>query len=156
MKTYLLLGLAAFLISLAATPLVRLIAIRKGWVARPREDRWHKRTTALFGGIAIFIGIAIPLGILGDYQSIWQKIVAPGGSGQLPSIAVVILSGATLLFFLGLADDFLNLKPQNKLIGQIHRGQRGGLLGIPAGLVHLPDPGHHGHPRLDRRHHQRL
>ena len=119
MKTYLLLGLTAFLISLAATPLVRLVAIGKGWVARPREDRWHKKTTALFGGIAIFIGISIPLGILGDYHSLWNKIVAPGGSGRLPSIAVVILGGATLLFFLGLADDFLNLKPQNKLIGQI-------------------------------------
>ncbi len=119
MKTYLLLGLAAFLISLAATPLVRLIAIRKGWVAKPREDRWHKKTTALFGGIAIFIGITIPLGILGDYQSLWHQIVATGSSGRLPSIAVVILGGATLLFLLGLTDDFLNLKPQNKLIGQI-------------------------------------
>jgi UDP-GlcNAc:undecaprenyl-phosphate GlcNAc-1-phosphate transferase len=84
MKTYLLLGLAAFLISLAATPLVRLIAIRKGWVARPKEDRWHKKTTALFGGIAIFIGIAIPLGIVGDYQSLWQKIRCPGRQRTTP------------------------------------------------------------------------
>ncbi len=119
MKTHLLLGLAAFLISLAATPLVRLAAIRNGWVARPREDRWHKKTTALFGGIAIFIGISIPLLVIGDFQSLWNKMVATGGSGGLPSIAVVILSGATILFFLGLVDDFLNLKPHNKLIGQI-------------------------------------
>ena len=119
MKIYLLLGLTAFILSLAMTPLVRLIAIRNGWVARPREDRWHKKTTALFGGIAIFIGLSIPLFIVGDFPTLWNKIVAPVGSGGLPSIAVVILSGATLLFFLGLADDFLNLKPQNKLIGQI-------------------------------------
>jgi UDP-GlcNAc:undecaprenyl-phosphate GlcNAc-1-phosphate transferase len=119
MTTYYLFGLAAFLISLAATPFVRLIAIRKEWVARPRQDRWHKQTTALFGGIAIFIGIAVPLGFVSDYHSLWQKMVASGGNGQLPSIAAIILGGATLLFFLGLADDFLNLKPQNKLIGQI-------------------------------------
>ena len=119
MKPYLLLGLTAFLISLAVTPLVRHMAIRKGWVARPREDRWHKKTTALFGGIAIFIGISIPLFVVGDYQSLLHKIVATGSSGRLPSIAVVILCGATILFLLGLADDFLNLKPQNKLIGQI-------------------------------------
>ena len=111
MTTYLLLGLAAFLISLAATPLVRLMAIKKGWVARPREDRWHKKTTALFGGMAIFIGITIPLCFLVDFQSLWHKLVATGGNGQLPSVAVVILSGATLLFFLGLTDDFL--KHQN-------------------------------------------
>jgi UDP-GlcNAc:undecaprenyl-phosphate GlcNAc-1-phosphate transferase len=119
MKPYLLLGLAAFLISLAATPLVRMIAIRNSWVARPREDRWHKKTTALFGGIAIFIGIGIPLFVVGDYQSLWNKIVATGSSGRLPSIAVVILCGATILFVLGLVDDFINLKPHNKLIGQI-------------------------------------
>jgi UDP-GlcNAc:undecaprenyl-phosphate GlcNAc-1-phosphate transferase len=51
---------------------------------------------------------------------LWHKIVAPGGSGSLPSIAVVILSAVRrFLFFWGLTDDFLNLKPQNKMIGQI-------------------------------------
>lgn len=119
MKTYLLLGLTSFAICLATTPVVRLIAIRNGWVARPREDRWHKKTTALFGGIAIFIGLSIPLFIVGDFHTLWNQIIAPGGGEGLPSIAVVICCGATLLFLLGLADDFLNLKPQNKLIGQI-------------------------------------
>ena len=119
MKTYLLLSLTAFLISLAMTPVVRLIAIRNGWVARPRKDRWHKKTTALFGGIAIFIGLGIPLFIVGDFQPLWTRLFAPGSAEPLPSIAVVILGGATLLFLLGLADDFLNLKPHNKLIGQI-------------------------------------
>jgi UDP-GlcNAc:undecaprenyl-phosphate/decaprenyl-phosphate GlcNAc-1-phosphate transferase len=119
MKTYLFLGLTAFLISLAMTPMVRLVAIKKGWVARPREDRWHKKTTALFGGIAIFIGLVIPLMVVGDFNTLWIKMSAPGNGQPLPSIAVVIGCGATLLFFLGLADDFLNLKPQNKLIGQI-------------------------------------
>lgn len=119
MKTHLLLALTAFLLTLSMTPVVRLLAIRKGWVAKPREDRWHKKTTALFGGIAIFIGLVVPLYIVGDFHTLWVKIFAPGNGETLPSIAVVILSGATILFLLGLTDDFLSLKPQNKLIGQI-------------------------------------
>jgi UDP-GlcNAc:undecaprenyl-phosphate GlcNAc-1-phosphate transferase len=119
MQSNLLLGLTAFLISLAMTPAVRLIAIKKGWVARPREDRWHKQTTALFGGIAIFIGMVVPLFFVGDFHTLWNKIFASANGEALPSIAVVIMAGATILFFLGLTDDFLSLKPQNKLIGQI-------------------------------------
>ncbi|WP_319409900.1 glycosyl transferase [uncultured Desulfosarcina sp.] len=119
METNLLLGAAAFLISLTMTPVVRLIAIRNGWVARPREDRWHKKTTALMGGIAIFLGISVPLWMVGGVDSIWRKFIDAGHGTVLPSVAAVILVGATILFFIGLADDFINLKPQSKLIGQI-------------------------------------
>ena len=119
METSLLLGLTAFLISLAMTPVVRFVAIKKGWVARPREDRWHKKTTALFGGIAIFIGLAVPLFIVADFYTLWTAIARPGRGAPLPSIAAVIGMGAAILFLLGLADDFISLKPQNKLIGQI-------------------------------------
>src|SRR5207248_554116 len=44
----------AFALSLAVVPLCRLIATRLGFVARPREDRWHRSTIALFGGVGIF------------------------------------------------------------------------------------------------------
>jgi len=118
-ESYLILGLTAFLISLSMTPVVRLIAIKKGWVAKPREDRWHKKTTALFGGVAVYFGLGIPLLIVGDFYSLWHKMMVASNGGQLPSIAAVILSGATILFLLGLVDDFLSLKPQNKLVGQI-------------------------------------
>ena len=119
MKTDLILALAAFSICLTITPIVRLIAIRKGWVARPNQDRWHKQTTALFGGIAIFLGLSVPLFIVGDFDSLWNYILRHTSYSRTPSIASVIFLGAILLFILGLADDFLNLKPQNKLIGQI-------------------------------------
>ncbi len=126
----LLLALIAFLITLAMTPVVRLFAIRNGWVARPREDRWHQKTTALFGGVAIFFGLSIPLFVVGDFHTLWTRLISPGRGGPLPSIAVVIGCGATLLFLLGLADDFLNLKPQNKLIGQIIVGSMVVFLGF--------------------------
>jgi len=46
--------IAAFAFSLALTPLVRMLARRWGAVASPKADRWHKKPTAMLGGIAIF------------------------------------------------------------------------------------------------------
>lgn len=120
MKTQLFLCLSAFLICLAMTPIVRIFAIHKGWVAQPQKDRWHKKATALLGGIAIYAGLCLPLLIISDFHSLWATLVNEGfKTTHSLSVALVIWFGTTLLFLLGLADDFFNLKPQNKLIGQI-------------------------------------
>jgi len=50
-------GGAAFLTSLALTPVVGAIARRSGAVAKPKSDRWHTRPTAMFGGVAIAIAV---------------------------------------------------------------------------------------------------
>jgi UDP-GlcNAc:undecaprenyl-phosphate GlcNAc-1-phosphate transferase len=93
----------AFVASLALTPVVRAGARRTGVVARAKADRWHKKPTALLGGLAIFATVACVL-----------LLFVP-----LSSQALVILGGSTLLFLLGLLDDFLTLKPYQKLIGQV-------------------------------------
>jgi UDP-GlcNAc:undecaprenyl-phosphate GlcNAc-1-phosphate transferase len=129
-KTYLLLSLIAFLISLATTPVVRLLAIKHGWVARPREDRWHKQATALMGGIAIFLGIGFAVGIGGDLTAIWSGHVASGQGDTPIPVSTIVFFGSTLLFLLGLADDFVNLKPQTKLIGQIAVASAATYLGV--------------------------
>lgn len=112
-------GSIAFLVSVAVTPLVRWTACKRGWVARPREDRWHKKTTALMGGIAIFLGIGISTFWVGDVDTVWRYFFSPGVKYPTPSIGMVIFGGSTILFVLGLVDDFTNLKPQSKLVGQI-------------------------------------
>ena len=48
--------LMALTLSLVCVPLCRLVALRRGFVARPREDRWHRRPVALFGGVGIASG----------------------------------------------------------------------------------------------------
>jgi len=92
-------GLAA---SLALVPLCRVVAVRFGYVARPRPDRWHNRPTALFGGVAIAIP-AIALGLASPHA---REIALPVGAGAL-------------IFLVGLTDDILSLKPSTKLIAQI-------------------------------------
>lgn len=113
------LPIISFLICLVATPLVRKLAIRKGWVANPTEDRWHTKPTALMGGIAIYVGIAIPLIMIADFGSIGNYFFNDQLTVERPSIAAVICLCASFLFAVGLLDDFVNIKPQSKLIAQI-------------------------------------
>src|SRR4051794_8554947 len=93
----------AFVAVLIVTPLVRAQARRRGMVARPKSDRWHKKPTALMGGVAIFVAVAaIDLAIV---------------PMSLPMR--VVLGSSALLFLVGLVDDLVCLKPYQKLIGQV-------------------------------------
>ena len=47
-------SIISFILSITTTPLVIKLAYLKGWIVKPREDRWNKTPTALMGGIAIF------------------------------------------------------------------------------------------------------
>jgi UDP-GlcNAc:undecaprenyl-phosphate GlcNAc-1-phosphate transferase len=111
--------LLSFLLCLAATPAVRFFALRKGWIAHPSEERWHKKPTALLGGIAIYFGFSTALFFLADFSSISPHFFRTSDSLNLPSLGAVIWLGMTFLFVLGLLDDFLHIKPQTKLVGQI-------------------------------------
>lgn len=95
-------GLGAFLLTVAATPLVIRVARRMGWVAEPREDRWHERPTALMGGIAIYLGATAG----------WLLAPAAGFPWGL-------WAGGTLLFVSGLADDLNGLSPVAKVVAQV-------------------------------------
>jgi UDP-GlcNAc:undecaprenyl-phosphate GlcNAc-1-phosphate transferase len=95
------------------------MAVRNGWMAHPTKERWHKKPTALLGGIAIYTGVAIPLFFVADFTSILPHIFRNSVSAGLPSIGAAIWIGMTLLFLLGLLDDFINIKPHTKLLGQI-------------------------------------
>jgi UDP-GlcNAc:undecaprenyl-phosphate GlcNAc-1-phosphate transferase len=101
------------------TPLVRRLALAKGWMARPSRDRWHKKPTALMGGIAIFASIAAVLLAYVDLPSVWQSITTPANNIRFSILSGTIFIGAAFLFALGLFDDFRNIKPHTKLIGQI-------------------------------------
>jgi UDP-GlcNAc:undecaprenyl-phosphate GlcNAc-1-phosphate transferase len=90
--------------SLVLTLLVRTAARRWNLVAKPRADRWHRRPTALFGGVAIF-------GAFAAAYLLRRPVGVAGGT-----LLVVCSSG---MFLLGLVDDFVQLKPYAKLVGQI-------------------------------------
>jgi UDP-GlcNAc:undecaprenyl-phosphate GlcNAc-1-phosphate transferase len=102
MPTYAVTFLAALTLSLILVPVFRGVALRAGLVAHPKNDRWHRRPTALLGGVAIAV-------------SLFASVVASGAARQLP--VLVICAG--LIFVLGLMDDLVSLKPSTKLVAQI-------------------------------------
>jgi len=106
---YLLLFGGSFVFSLILTPLARRLALATGRVAVPKDNRWHKKETALFGGISIFISF-ISVWFLAQYFLGWKVF----GSPFLPMIVCSIA-----VFLLGLADDLCDIDPQHKLAGQI-------------------------------------
>jgi UDP-GlcNAc:undecaprenyl-phosphate/decaprenyl-phosphate GlcNAc-1-phosphate transferase len=89
----------SFAASAALVPLCKRAAFRFGCVARPRDDRWHRKVTPLFGGVAI--GLTLLAGV--------------GLSGNVPSLATVV-AGAAIIFIVGLVDDIISLKPSTKLV----------------------------------------
>jgi len=93
----------SFLFALALTPLVRMYARRFGIVAKPKTDRWHKKPTAMLGGVAIWLSVVISIFFFTPQTT----------------YSWVIIHASTFLFFVGLIDDVVHIKPYQKLIGQI-------------------------------------
>jgi UDP-GlcNAc:undecaprenyl-phosphate GlcNAc-1-phosphate transferase len=94
----------SLLITAVLTPFVAWIARRTGMVASPKKDRWHSRPTALLGGVAIFVSVVTVVLLRVDVPHAFSRAILPA---------------AALLFFLGLVDDIVNLKPYQKLVMQI-------------------------------------
>ena len=49
----------SFVLAIVATYIVRGAARRYGFVAKPKADRWHKKPTAMMGGVAIFVATVL-------------------------------------------------------------------------------------------------
>ena len=94
--------LLAFAVSLLLVPMCRYAALRLGFVAAPREDRWHRRPIALLGGVAIG-------------ASLFVATLVFDGVRQLG----VLLTSAAIIFAVGLADDIWSLKPATKIVIEV-------------------------------------
>lgn len=119
----------SFVLSVTLTGLVRAVAQRIGFVSRPVENRFGKRTVPLGGGVAIFAAITII--IIGAVLAV-KFVLIPGRLGWIVKTAniepsdflgkisqlVVIMLCAFVLFALGLWDDRKHLGPYLKLVVQ--------------------------------------
>ena len=119
---------ASFTVSAGLTRLVKNLATRVGFVARPTEDRYHRSTIALGGGISIvatillfFVaGILIVRFLVEPGRLALDKsaaIHAPGFISRTNQLIIVIFC-ILALFALGLWDDKKHLGPYFKLIVQ--------------------------------------
>lgn len=93
----------AAVLSALLTWVVRGLARKYGFVAKPKADRWHKKPTALMGGVAIYL----------TTLAIYLALVPKTGE------SLVVMAGASFLFLVGFIDDILFIKPYQKIIGQV-------------------------------------
>lgn len=100
---YVYLFITAFSIAFLTTPVVKAAAGRLGIVAKPKEDRWHKKVIPLMGGIAIFTAFMTT-----------YLIFMRGGK-----VNMGLVVGGASIFLLGVVDDIRGLSPRTKLVGQI-------------------------------------
>ena len=95
--------LIAFLISVACVPIVKRVAVHYGIISHPKNDRWHKTPIPLLGGAAIYVATVAAFTIMSG----WDQHT------------LVILGAGTVIFVLGMIDDFKRLSPPIKLIVEI-------------------------------------
>jgi UDP-GlcNAc:undecaprenyl-phosphate/decaprenyl-phosphate GlcNAc-1-phosphate transferase len=93
----------AFVSGLIFVPLARWLSIKLGRISVPGPDRWSQRPTPRLGGIGIFLAFSAGLAV--------SEIT-------IASIMPLVIAGG-FIFLLGLYDDFRDLSPPSKLIGQI-------------------------------------
>jgi UDP-GlcNAc:undecaprenyl-phosphate GlcNAc-1-phosphate transferase len=98
----------AFLVSLLLTPIVRDVFRAYNVVDRPGRRKVHSYPIPRVGGVSIMVAYAFAL------------LSLRGHGSPFPAHWIqTVLSGALIIFFVGLLDDFVNLRPNVKLLGQI-------------------------------------
>ena len=100
-------GFVAFCVSAILVYLIQRISLKKGFLTRPRDDRWHKKDTASLGGIGIYLATGISIFV---YSAITR---------DFNDIRWGIFLGGSIIFGLGLYDDIKHVSPQAKLLGQL-------------------------------------
>jgi UDP-GlcNAc:undecaprenyl-phosphate GlcNAc-1-phosphate transferase len=99
--------LGALLLSLLLTPVAMRVAALLGVIDRPDKGlKRHRAPTPYFGGVAIYVAAVSAV--------LAAKAVETGS----PRGVVGMLAGATVVFLLGLWDDFTPLGPRFKLVVQ--------------------------------------
>src|SRR3954453_21665305 len=127
MYAILFLGVASFLLCLVTTPLTRKVLLRWGILDFPDGTRkLHPHTVARAGGLALAVSYPIALAALLLLPSSQAADFVKRHLG----FAVTLLPAAGVVFLTGLLDDIVNLRPGQKLVGQL----AGAVLAVLAGV----------------------
>ena len=112
----------SFAITWAMTYVVRAVAPRVGFVDRPGGRKTHANPKPLGGGVAIFLGVAVPLAaavVALNVPAVAARLgVDPayvGGVREHTPIALGLLATLWVMHVLGLLDDHRPLGPYVKL-----------------------------------------
>jgi UDP-GlcNAc:undecaprenyl-phosphate GlcNAc-1-phosphate transferase len=112
---YLLIGAIAAVVTAATTPLVRVVARRRGWVVAPNARSVHTSPIPHVGGVAMLLGFLasfITAWAMGAFSSIFDDNSEPRG----------ILLAVLVVFATGFLDDIKDMAPPGKVTGVVVAG----------------------------------
>jgi UDP-GlcNAc:undecaprenyl-phosphate GlcNAc-1-phosphate transferase len=110
--------IAAAIVTLVATPIVRAYARRFGMVDRPEARRVNTRAIARGGGVAILLGfVIVSLALLVANSVIGLHFVDRPQIVTRPK-TLALLGGAVLAVGVGLLDDWFQLRARWQFVGQ--------------------------------------
>lgn len=125
----------SLLSALIATSLCKKIALRFGIVDKPDNlVKTHKSSVAYLGGVGILTGLAVGV-LTGVYCLRDQEYFSKALSWLL-----AVLAGGTIACFVGLVDDVFDLKPRQKILGQVAAASTLIFVGIRPALHYFLDP----------------
>src|SRR5712664_2472598 len=106
--------IAALSASAILTRLVRDYSVAHGWVSNPALDRHvHTRPIPRLGGVAIFLTLCC-MALLAH----WSPAYFGTREFSLPQLALKILGPATIIFLVGLIDDFCGINAYVKFAAE--------------------------------------
>jgi len=126
-----LVGLTAAIVTYFATSPVRVLAIRLGAVAYPRERDVHVEPTPRMGGLAMYLGLICAVFLASQLPALTRGFVYSSG---MP--AVVVAGG--LIMGIGLIDDRWGLDALTKFAGQITAASVLVTMGVVWSVLYIP------------------
>ena len=126
-----LVGCTAAIVTYFATGGVRMLAIRLGAVAYPRERDVHFQPTPRMGGLAMYLGVVTAVFLASQLPALNRGFIYSSG---LP--AVVIAGG--LIMGIGLIDDRWGLDALTKFAGQITAASVLVTMGVAWSVLYIP------------------
>lgn len=97
--------LVPFLVTYIAVPQVIYVVREKGLLDIPDFRSSHKEQTPTMGGIAFFLSLVLSFFVI--------HLFNPRGE------SISIIAGLSILFFVGVKDDLLNVSPKVKILAQL-------------------------------------
>jgi UDP-GlcNAc:undecaprenyl-phosphate/decaprenyl-phosphate GlcNAc-1-phosphate transferase len=128
--------LSACGLSIVLTWMIRETAIASGWAIPPSSERHiHKTAIPRLGGVAIFATFTIVTCV----SLVIARLIGPKELPIREFLALMV--PATILFIVGVVDDFLSIGPFAKIVFQVVAGLSLSALGLKFIELHVQSPG---------------